>query len=181
MSMTPAQLAILKADILADPELVAWITAGRPNQITAVYNADAAPDFIVWKTQVRTEDVFDSITWSALTPADNPDSTQDWANRSLACQGKQFNLQTILTGRQSISGAKPAVRAGLQDALTNVPSGTAGALVNAGWAAVKATLSRKATRGEKLFATGAGTTASPATLGIDGLVTDADVEYALRG
>lgn len=179
--MTPAQLAILKSDILADQTLVDWITAGRPNMITAAYNADAAPDFIVWKNQVRTEDIFDSITWSALTPLDTPDGSQDWANRSLACQGKQFNLQIILTGRQSISGSKTAVRAGLQDALTNVPSGTAGALVNAGWAAVKAALSRKATRGEKLFATGAGTTASPATLRLDGPVTDADVEYALRG
>ena len=37
----------------------------------------------------------------------------------------------LLTGRATISGAKPAIRAGLQDALTNVPSGTGGAAVNA--------------------------------------------------
>lgn len=180
MSLNPTQLATLKADILADQTLVDWITAGRPNMITAAYNADAAPDFIVWKNQVRTEEVFDSITWSALTPLDTPDGSQDWANRSLSCQGKQFNLQIILTGRQSVSGAKPAIRAGLQDALTNVPSGAGGALVNAGWAAVKAMLSRKATRGEKLFATGTGSVASPATLGVDGPITDADVDFALR-
>lgn len=177
--MTPAQLVTLKAAIVGDAALNDAVAAGNYGAILEYLNADSSPAFIVWRSSVKTEEIFDAITWSALTPADNPDATQDWANRSLACQGKQFNLQTLLTGRTTISGAKASIRAGLQDALTNVPSGTAGALVNAGWAAVKTALSRTATRGEKLYATGAGTVAAPGLLVFEGKVASYDVAQAL--
>ena len=174
------QLVTLRTAIDADPVLVQAISAGSVNVVVKAFNAPASPDFTVWKTSVRTEEVFDAINWATLTPADIPDGTAAYTNRSLACQGKQFNLQTILTGRDSISGSKLNIRAGLQDALTNVPSGTGGNPVNAGWAGVKAVLSRLATRGEQLFAIGTGSVASPATLVLDGNITDSDVEQAMR-
>ena len=179
MSLTTAQLVILKNAILGDSALAADVATGNQGVILDYMNADSSPAFIVWRSSVKVEEIYDAITWSALTPTDNPDDTQAWLNRSLACQGKQFNLQTMLTGRATISGAKPAIRAGLQDALTNVPSGTGGAAVNAGWAAVKSALSRAATRAEKLYATGAGTTAAPGSLVVDGKLAMYDIVQAL--
>lgn len=177
--MTPAQLVTLKAALLADANLSADIAAGNHGNIVSYMNADSPSGFMVWRTVVKTEDIFDAIVWSSLTPVDVPDATQEWANRSLACQGKQFNLQTILSGRQTINGTKANIRAGLQDALLNVPAGVSGALLNAGWAAVKAVLSRVATRAEALYATGTGTVASPGLLTFEGKVQTYDVIQAL--
>lgn len=177
--MTPDQLVILKAALLADPDLSANIASGNHGAILNYMNADSNPAFIVWRTSVKIEEIYDAINWSALTPADAPDDTQVWLNRSLACQGKQFNLQTLLTGRMTISGAKLTIRAGLQDALTGVPSGVGGALVNAGWASVKSALSRTATRAEKIYATGTGTTSSPGSLVFDGKLVMYDIVQAL--
>lgn len=167
--LTSAQLVIIKAAIAADPVLNALPnTPDDAFTIAAAMNATASPDYFVWQTSTSTQVIFDSIIWANLTPSDAPDSTVDWHNRSLACQGKQFNLQTILTGRDSINSSKANIRAGLQDALTSLPSGTAGASRQAGWTAVQTAMQRKATRAEKLLATGTGTTASPATLGYEG-------------
>lgn len=179
MSLNHAQLVTLKAAILGDAALNAAVAAGDHGVILDYLNADSNPAFVVWRTSVRVEEIFDAINWAALTPADTPDGTQEWLNRSLACQGKQFNLQTLLTGRTTISGAKATIRAGLQDALTNVPSGSGGAAVNAGWAAVKTALSRPATRGEAVFATGTGTAAAPGSLVVDGKLAMYDVVQAL--
>lgn len=167
MALTNAQLIALKAEIAADPALNAL-----PNTADDAFTiADAlnlAVDFYVWNTNVQTQVVFDAITWTNLTPADAPDGTALWTNRSLACQGKQFNLQTMLTGRESINAAKTNIRVGLQDALTQLPSGPNGAARSGGWAAVQLVLQRKATRAEKVLATGTGTTASPALLSFEG-------------
>lgn len=177
--MTPAQNAAIKADIQANNDLNAFPNTSDGNDaIASLYNAPAVPDFFVWRTNVPTAEVFDQIQWAKLTPTDAPDTTQAWMNRSLACQGKQFNLQTILTGREFINAAKPNIRSGFQDALTNVPSGAGGATLAAGWAALQSTLSRKATRLEKLLATGSGTQAVPATMGFEGSINYSDIGTA---
>ena len=72
------------------------------------------------------------------------------------------------------------MRAGWQDALTNIPAGASGALVSAGWTTVRDTFKRLATRGEKVFATGTGTQATPGVLGWEGSLRDADVVLALN-
>lgn len=178
-ALTPAQQATLKADILADPVLSEKpMNSDGAYDIAAAYNLPAAVDYYVWKTSISTSDVFDQITWANFTPQDAPDGTQAWANRSLACQGKQFNVQTILTGRESINPSKANIRAGLQDALTGLPSGASGANKNGGWANVNAVLYRKTNRIEKLLATGSGTTVSPSLLGYEGSISYQDVELA---
>lgn len=184
--MTPAQLATLKADIIADGTL-----NSKPNNsdgsvaIAAIYNAVAAPDFFVWATSVPTDVVNDNITWANLTPIDAPDATLLWQNRAMVCQGKQFNLQTILQGRAYIDGSKVSVRAGLQDALTNLPSGVSGALLSANWVAVRTALSRKATRFEKLFANVSGgnglTAINAATMVVEGPLGYQDIDTARNG
>lgn len=176
--MTPQQLATLKADILADPVLSALpMNSDGAFDIAAAYNAfDAA--FMVYRTAMPTQEIFDQIVWANLTPSDTPDGTQLWMNRVLACQGKQFNIQTMLTGRAALDVSRPNVRAGLQDALTQVPSGAGGAIRAAGWVGVRDAMPRLARRVEKLFATGTGTIASPATMGYEGQLSYQDVEQA---
>lgn len=177
--MTPAQLTTFKAAIQADANITALVTAGATGAIANYYNTAASPAYYVWQTSVPTQTIYDAIGWSKLTPVDTPDGTATYTNRALCCQGKQFNLQTILQGRESINATKTNIRSGLQDALTAVPSGVSGATQGAGWAAVQTAMSRAATNAEKLFATGVGTQASPSLMSFEGNVQDYDVVQAL--
>lgn len=177
MALTTAQFnAAVKADIAANSDLNT-----NPNNddgayaIAALYNVSAVPSFTVWCSTIPSSQIFNGIVWANLTPNDAPDGTQVWADRSLCCQGKQFNIQTMLGGQQSLSTGLASIRAGLQDALTNIPSGTGGAIVSAGWVALRdGVLKRLATRLEKLLADtsgGNGAAATPAALVYEGQVT----------
>ena len=176
--LNDTQLVTLRAAIDADPVLVQAISAGSVNVVVDAFNAPASTDFTVWKTSVRTENVFDAISWSALTPADTPNGTAAYTNRFLACQGKQFNLQIMIQGKAAISSGRANIRAGLQDATTNIPSGAGGAPLTGGWLAIKPAMTRPATRIERLFATGTGTAGNPGDLGFEGKVTYQDIEQA---
>ncbi|MES2323279.1 MAG: hypothetical protein V4633_13525 [Pseudomonadota bacterium] len=174
--MNNAQLLLIKAEIVADPVLNARPnTSDGADAIATALNLAASPDFFVWQTSMPTQSLFDAIVWANLTPSGAPDGTATWTNLALACQGKQFNIQTMLTGRESINPSKVNIRTGLQDALTQVPSGAAGASRSAGWTTVQIAMQRKATRAEKVLATGTGTAVSPALLGFEGQVSYQDV------
>lgn len=192
MTLTALQLSTLKNDILADTQLSALPrTADGCAAIAAIYNAGpslnggAQAAFFVYRTNIAPQEIFDQITWANFTPSDAPDATVQWSNRSLAAQGKQFNLQTMLVGSTVISAGRPNVRAGLQDALTNLPTGAAGVLVSGGWVGVRDNvLARAATRAEKLFATTAVNhdgvaPATAATMVVEGAVTGQNVADAL--
>jgi hypothetical protein len=183
VSLTLSQLQTLKADIAADPTLNTIPNNGDGNDaIAKAYAVVPSPDFFVWATDVPVQTIYDSIVWANLTPSDAPDGTQLWMNRALACQGKQFNVQILLQGQTRINGAKVNVRAGLQDALSNIPSGAAGAQVSAGWVPVRTALARKANRLEKLFANVSGgngsTAATAATMVVEGFISYSDIEQA---
>lgn len=178
--MTPAQISTLRAAMLSEPALTTAIAAGATGEIAQFYNTNTA-SFTVWKTNAQAIAIYDKIIWANMTPVDVADGSVLWTNRSLACQGKQFNLQTILQGRTSIDASKANIRAGLQDALTGLPSGAAGANQGAGWVNVNLSLQRIATNGEKLFAAGVGTPAAPALLVFEGNVSDDDVVFAFYG
>lgn len=170
VNLTPSQLATLKAAIIADANLAALRAAHDTQGITDYLNADGA--LAVWRTAVPTKVLFDQIVWANLTPSDAPDGSQTWQCRSLACQGKQFNLQLIFASRETIDPSKVNVRAGLQDALTNVPSGAGGATVSAGWVNVRTAMQRVATNCEAIFAN---TGASPASLVVEGEIDEMTV------
>jgi hypothetical protein len=175
--MTLAQLQTLKAAILADPAIAVEVAAGATGAIAEYLRGPSS--FIVWQTNTQTADVYDAILWAKLTPADAPDGTLAWQCRSLACQGKQFNLQTLLQGRDFVRSNKANIRDGLQDALTLVPSGAGGATVSAGWSAVRVSLQRFASIFEKIYATGTGTVAAPGNLIIENGPDDYSVVQAL--
>lgn len=166
--LTPAQCTTLKALAMADQTAAALIAAGNDIALADWFNTPTTT--WIWRSSVPADEVFDAITWANLTPVDAPDGSAAYTNRALLCQAKQTNLQIMLQGRERIAGAKATIRAGLSDALLNVPSGAGGALQSAGWAAVKGVLSRFATRAEAALATGLGTQAAPSTPTFDGQI-----------
>lgn len=180
MNLTIQQLQTLAAAIAAEtnPGFVYDRGMGNLGSMADFFNTDSTN--IVWKSFTSVEDIFNNVTWQNLTPTDAPDTSQLWMNRALMCQGKQFNLQTMLLGRQSLRTDKTAIRAGLQDCLTNVPSGAGGAVVGGGWPNVKLIIQRAARKGESLYLSGTGTSAAPVNLVIEGTITIDNVVRALN-
>ena len=159
--LTTAQAQALKADVEADPAF-----ASVPHNsdgafaVAAAYNLAASPAFIVWKTSVNQ----DEITQNGFT----------WAEVDNLSVGKARIWEWLFDNTsRSFNPAKANVRAGIVECW----SGTAGKL--AVQAAVFSHCKRNATRAEKLFATGTGTDATPATMGFEGQLSYADVQSAM--
>lgn len=183
MSLTTQQQATLKAFVLADPVLnLQPPTSDGAFAIAAALNLPDPGGYLVWRSSTDADAILDAITWANLTPADAPDGTTAFTNRALACQAKQLNIQIMLQGRGSLGTGKQTIRAGLSDALTNVPAGAGGALLDAGWLGagkVKAAITRTATVLEKLFATGAGTAGTPGVLVVERSLSYDEVVVAM--
>jgi len=181
--LTQAQLQTLRAAIDANPTWAAYPHSGDGYyDLARAMNTEDSPAFYVWSTSADVAAVRAAVVWANLTPADAPDGTQAWANRSLQCQGKQFNLQMIVPFAGTINGADANLRAGLQDALTGIRSAAGGASQGAGWAAVAQALTRKAKYAEKALADtssgNGGAKNTPATLTFEGDVTAEDIQAA---
>lgn len=199
MPLTSAQLTALKANILAN---TATILAGQPDagvfvgmQVNAVpnngdgnravagwYNLLPAVDWWVWR-DLPMEVVLNLITFASMTPLDavptTPDLTvQVWKARATACQGKQMNLQNLIISRATAPMKSTSYRAAMQDCLTGIPAGAAGALIAANWTGVRDAAKFKATNAEKLFSTGTGSSAVPADLSFEGALSAGEVEIA---
>jgi len=183
MTLTTQQKATLKAAINANPTWAAYPMSGDGYyDLARALSQEAAPTFWVWSTAADVQAIRAAVVWANLTPSDVPDGTQNWMNRSLQCQGKQFNLQMIIPFTGTLNASDVNLRNGLQDALQNVRSGAAGASQDAGWAAVRNTLARKAKYIEQILAnttTGNGSTrVLSATMVWEGDIGDADVAAA---
>lgn len=172
--MTPAQYTTLKS--LADADQTASALIAQGNDIGLADWMNAPTSQYIWRQYTPADDVFDAIVWANLTPIDAPDGTALWTNRALLCQAKQINLQIMLQGKERIATAKATTRAGLSDAMLNVPSGASGATQSAGWAAVKSVISRIGTRAEMALAPGAGTQGSPSVPSFDGTISAYDAQ-----
>lgn len=145
MTLTPAQLATLKADILADAELSALPNNSDGNfEIARRYNLAASPAWVIWRTDVSRRDILqsDQFNW---TRVDN-----------LSVGKARIWSEIFVDG--VINPSKANVRAGIEA----VWVGTAADL--AVREAVLAVCKIEATRVQKLFSTGVGNSASPATL-----------------
>jgi hypothetical protein len=160
MPLTNGQLATLKAAIVADGTLNAKPNNADGNtEIAAAFNLTAAPAFTVWKTKVAITEVGDNIVATELAGLSTLNATR---------------LQTIAVF--SPEGVNPSL-ADRRSFFSDVFSGAGGVLTTA---KLLALWKRLAKRGEKLYATGTGTDASPATLTFEGLLTFQDVEEARR-
>lgn len=159
MITNPGQLALLKADILADPVLSQWAATGRmASEIADAYNQTAAPEWVVWRT--------------AVDPTEIMANGMDWTRVDNLSVGKA-RIWDWMTRLGTFNASKANIRAGIDATWI----GTAADL--AVRAMVYTHCKRAATRGEKVLSTGAGTTTSPATMGFEGQLTYQDIEAAL--
>lgn len=160
MPLTPAQLQTLKTHILSLSGAGGEFENVPNNDdghfaIAAALSQTAVPDFIVWKTSVATSECKDAVNWT------------EFINRSAGERGAfEFMLSNGV-----INPSRPNVRQGIND----VFSGAQGATSRA---ALTALGKRQAKRAEKLFATGTGSDASPATMTFEGNLSFGDVAAA---
>lgn len=156
--MTPAQLATLKAAILADPVLDAY-----PNNSDGAYdmaqflNQLATPSYIVWRTAVDPDEIMRN--------------GMDWTRVDNLSLGKA-RIWEWMSRLGTFDPSKINIRAGIDAAWV----GTAQDL--AVRAIVYTHCKREATKAEKIFASGSGTDASPSTMTIEGLLPYSDIQAA---
>ena len=180
MALTTAQQTSLRNSVNADGTLNTLPhNSDSAQQIADVYNITDVSNTSVWNSAADVNKIFDSITWANFTPNDAPDNTVTYSNRSLNIQTKQMNLQNMLVGRTTVNAALSNFRAGLRDALINLPAGTGGAFVSAGGASAATTLTAcirptTATKMEKLVSAGP---ASTGTVTADVLTFEGRLSY----
>ena len=158
MALTTAQAAALKADILLDPVLGPLLnTSDNAFEIARLYNLPASPAFTVWKTRVSINDVGKAFSGAELAGLTT---------------GNQTRLQTI--AQYLAEGVNPSLldnRVFFDD----VFSGAGGTITRANLLTL---WKRSASRVEKLFSTGTGSVAAPATLGFEGQVSYQEIQAA---
>lgn len=170
MALTTAQLQALKTDINADASFNTLKTTpdGR-NAIAAAYNAAASPDFWVWRTAVTENELVNT------TSVDG--TTFNWTGAGFI--SRTVGEQTAWARLFGISGSVNPSLANVRQAFADILSG-ATAPAPANRTHLLTIARRKATRLEKLFATGTGSTASPGTMGFEGSISYTDIEAALN-
>lgn len=163
MILTSAQLATIKADILANEDLNIQPGPDVPDltaEIARRYNAQASPDYWVYKLSVTLKEIGDNIV-----------ATEIAGMAALNMQRLQVMAEYSTNGEAAINPSLSDRRA-FFDA---VFSGAGGQLTRPKLAIL---WRRSASRIEKLLATGIGTTGSPATMGSEGPITPEDVARA---
>lgn len=162
MSLTPEQMVIFKAALLAelDPELVIYRKNGQTGLISDWYNRDNTEGYIIWKYAVTQDEIMQN--------------GMDWTRVDNLSIGKARIWEWMFSSQlKSINPSKANVRAGINA----VWVGTAADL--AVRAAVYVHCKKAASRIDKLFATGAGTDISP-SLGLNIVLTEQDVDIAIK-
>lgn len=161
--MTNAQLAALKADILADPALNAQPqNSDGAAAIADAYNLPAVPDYYVWR--------------SRSLPPELMTAPFDWARVDNLSVGKA-RIWEWMTQLGAVDLSQANVRAGVE-ACFSVEAGD-----QPNRLAIYTGGSRKATRFEKLFATGTGTLPThhgvgPSVMAVEGPVSYKTIEEA---
>ncbi|MDD4889707.1 MAG: hypothetical protein PHU85_07225 [Phycisphaerae bacterium] len=157
--LTAEQQAILKADILGDQVLNAYPnTPDGAYAIAALYSVLADPGFIVWKTAVNPDEIMRN--------------GMDWTRVDNLTVGKARIWEWMIR-LGTFDASKTNIRAGIDAAWVGTSADLAVRAV------VYTHCKRAATRAEKLFSSGTGTTEAPATMGREGALSYQEV-YAAR-
>ena len=144
--LTETQRATLLADILANQDTTAKYQIGDLSSLAELYNAAAAPAFMAWRSVLTPEQARAAVSGGdGLAQLDN------------LTAGKRDSLLWLFDGNTQPGNA--AQRAAIENLC-----GTQNTLK----AAILSAQKRTASRIEKLFATGTGSDASPATLVVEG-------------
>lgn len=157
--MTPEQLQTLKAAILneTDQAFVALRSAGETGAMAEWFNQPST--VVVWRSRVARNDVtVDGFDW---TQVDNLTTGQ-------------ARIWDLLFADGPIDPSEAGKRAGIRECW----KGTAGKVAVGTF--VLTQCKRFATRGEAVFATGAGTTASPSVSIAGGSISNDDIVQALN-
>lgn len=160
--LTSQQLQALKTDILAstNPAVVTALSNGDSGAIATAYNEAASPAFTVWRTSVTQDEIMQNGF--------------DWVRVDNLSVGKARIWEWMFDNQSTtINPSKANVRLGIDEAW----KGTAADL--AVRAAVYVHCKRLASVFEKLFATGTGSDATPATMAVEGPVSVNDISQAL--
>lgn len=168
--MTPAQHATLANDILVTnaAALQAFVDAVDDQSIAEWYNTDASPAVWVYITALSKATI--------LQGTSEDGTTFTWVGNGFITRsvGELMAWQELF----SLNGTVDAAKSGTRQAFLDIFSGAGNAALNRTHLAAIAR--RRATRLEKLFATGTGSTAAPATMTLEGALTYLDVARALR-
>jgi len=149
--MTPEQFAILTPIVLAEPSLTQAVLTGNDAMIAAWCNSAAVPAFSVYRTDVTAEELGNA--WQG---------TDIDGMSALNMQRLQLLLASSPSGVFNMSRSDR--RAGFENPFgTNANNGSR--------VAMRAMWRRPATNAEKVFATGPGSDASPATMVFEGSVS----------
>lgn len=163
-AMTTSQLQTVKDHIAASGDLNT-MPVGEDGSvaIAAILNLPAAVDFWVWRTFVA-----DTELYEATSPDATSWSWTIYVNRS---QGERDAWRQMV----NMSGGINPSLANARTAIADIFSGAGGLAQRTHLLAMGR---RKASRFEKLLATGTGSTGSPGFLVVEGPITSADVEQA---
>lgn len=166
--LTPTQLTTLKNDILADSNFNGISSDSDGNAaIAAFYNLNAAPDFWVWRSKVARDEIVGSAS------VDGTNFSWTGTGFITRTQGERDAFNQLFDGEGFCDPSQANVRQAFLDIFSG---GTAPAPANRTHIATIAR--RKATRAEKLFATGTGSTGSPGQLVFEGALNLDDVDRA---
>jgi hypothetical protein len=170
MVLTFAQRQALRSDILAaaDQPTITARNAQDWDTVAALYNAIVSPDHWVWRTSVLESE----YTRSSGIDTDGVTVTNwSWTTYIGRSQGERDAWPRLFMGGGT--GANPSL-ANVRQGVADIFSGAGGANQRAHLLAISR---RKATRLEKLFATGTGTAVSPANLAAAANSTSAALTY----
>jgi len=161
MTLSTAQLPALKSAILAetDQTFAGYRANGQTPLMAAWFNE--ASTFVVFKSSETVAAVGQAVNYVAFEALTT-------ANLEKINTFTRLNMQTF-----------PPSKADVRSFWANVFSGALGGQGQATRDALEALWRRFAKRGEKLYATGTGTTLAPGALVFEGNITDADISAAL--
>lgn len=161
--LTTAQKATIKTDIANNSDLNVNPNTEPGNQnIAALYNAASSPDFWVWRSSVTEDEIVGQLSQDA--------TLFSWTTFIGRSQGERDGWMRLFR-----SGKVNPSLSNVQAAIADIFSGAGGATQRTH---ILTCFRRKATRLEKLFATGTGSTAAPATLVFEGTVSIQDLNEA---
>ena len=163
--LTSAQKITLKAAIAAetDSTFAALRTAGNEQGMADWYNSLASPAFYCWRTNVSRVEIYNTTSGEG--------TTWSWTfYKNQAAVEQNAWVQMFMGDQADFSQAN--LRAGIAVIFTSASAANATHALAIG--------KRQAQRGEKVFASGTGTLATPATFGWQGTISAQDISDALR-
>lgn len=154
--MDASQLQVLKAALTAETnsEIVALKAARNTEGIAIWYNQTTNPEFYVWRKSLSRH--------SILTETSDEGTTFAWAAGAYITrnQGERDAFREMFNSTGNVDPSLASIKAAFAD----IFSGTGGA---GNRTHINAMSRRAVTRGERLFATGAGTKIAPGTISLN--------------